>query len=323
MIVTKMFPSTERGKRVGFYNRDMARRWVQVGALSQRHGRLGFTLIALGEALILVRLRPISDFYFPIVWLGYVLFLDAATVAQIGYSLFTGRRRLWLALFPLSAAFWWVFEAFNLVVHNWIYVGGNSYGSAATAVIASVDFSTVLPAVWSSALFVLALGSSFDTLHAVDKRVPRWALVTMLSSGLVCLVLPALFPRYAFGLVWGCVFLLLDPLNCRLGRPSMIAAVWNRRFWLPLSFALGALMCGFFWEGWNYWSMPKWKYEIPYVGFWHIFEMPLLGWAGYLPFGLELFAMTNFVLPWLNLRPLTLTTAPEPDDAARAGSIAS
>jgi hypothetical protein len=34
--------------------------------------------------------------------------------------------------------------------------------------------------------------------------------------------------------------------------------------------------------------------------------MPLLGWLGYLPFGLELFAMTNFVLPLLGFQPLTL-----------------
>ena len=31
----------------------------------------------------------------------------------------------------------------------------------------------------------------------------------------------------------------------------------------------------------------KWEYSIPYVHRFEIFEMPLVGYAGYLPFGLE------------------------------------
>jgi len=38
---------------------------------------------------------------------------------------------------------------------------------------------------------------------------------------------------------------------------------------------------------WNFYSLPKWKYDVPFVNRFHIFEMPLLGYAGYLPFGLE------------------------------------
>ena len=54
-----------------------------------------------------------------------------------------------------------------------------------------------------------------------------------------------------------------------------------------LSLAVGALICGFFWEMWNFWSMAKWVYAVPFVQKFHIFEMPILGYAGYLPFGLE------------------------------------
>ena len=48
---------------------------------------------------------------------------------------------------------------------------------------------------------------------------------------------------------------------------------------------LAALACGFFWELWNWHSLAKWIYTVPYVDRWHGFEMPLLGYAGYLPFG--------------------------------------
>jgi hypothetical protein len=50
---------------------------------------------------------------------------------------------------------------------------------------------------------------------------------------------------------------------------------------------------------WNYWSFPKWIYHIPGVGFWKVFEMPLFGYGGYVPFALELYALKSFVLPKL------------------------
>ena len=53
-------------------------------------------------------------------------------------------------------------------------------------------------------------------------------------------------------------------------------------------------MLGFLWEFWNYYAIPKWTYDIPFVGFFKIFEMPILGYLGYLPFALELYAMYYF-----------------------------
>jgi hypothetical protein len=47
---------------------------------------------------------------------------------------------------------------------------------------------------------------------------------------------------------------------------------------------------------WNYFSYPKWVYTVAWGGFAHIFEMPLLGYGGYLPFALELFAVYHFVM---------------------------
>ncbi len=55
------------------------------------------------------------------------------------------------------------------------------------------------------------------------------------------------------------------------------------------------LTCGFFWEFWNYFSYPKWVYDVPFFGRWHIFEMPLLGYLGYIPFSVEVFALYHFI----------------------------
>jgi hypothetical protein len=63
-----------------------------------------------------------------------------------------------------------------------------------------------------------------------------------------------------------------------------------------LALGIGCLICSFFWEMWNFYSYPKWIYQIPFVDFLHIFEMPLLGYGGYLPFALELFALYHLVM---------------------------
>jgi len=67
---------------------------------------------------------------------------------------------------------------------------------------------------------------------------------------------------------------------------------------------VGAVICGFFWEMWNYFSYPKWIYHTPGANFLHIFQMPLLGYGGYVPFAWELFALRNFLAP--NAAPLRL-----------------
>jgi hypothetical protein len=66
---------------------------------------------------------------------------------------------------------------------------------------------------------------------------------------------------------------------------------------------VGVLICGFFWEFWNFYSYPKWVYHVPYLGFLHVFEMPLLGYGGYLPFSLELFAIYQFVVGLIRRKP--------------------
>jgi hypothetical protein len=51
---------------------------------------------------------------------------------------------------------------------------------------------------------------------------------------------------------------------------------------------------------WNYYSLAKWIYSVPYVHRFSLFEMPLLGFAGYLLFGLECTVVGNIVWKWLN-----------------------
>jgi len=261
------------------------------------HGKLGIALITAGEVLILMMARPLSDYYFPLAWAGFILLLDASTKRQTGRSLWCDSRRTLTAMAAVSIGFWWLFELLNQAVHNWVYVGTGPYSGLGYVAFASLDFSFVIPAVWTASLAVRTLLPGPEPRLDKSSELPSWLPTASMGAGVACVIAAALAPSVAFGLIWLCLFLLLDPINYLLGRPSMLLLLWQRQWQLPIAFALGTLLCGIFWEGWNYWAMPKWIYTIPHVGFWHVFEMPLLGWAGYLPFGLEVFAMTVFVLP--------------------------
>jgi hypothetical protein len=104
------------------------------------------------------------------------------------------------------------------------------------------------------------------------------------------LALVMAFPRQAFPLVWLGLFFVLDPVAHLLGGRSIGAQVARGRWDTVVALGLAGITCGLFWEMWNYWSMPKWVYHVPYVGHPKLFEMPILGYGGYLPFALEVYA---------------------------------
>jgi hypothetical protein len=260
----------------------------------------GFIALALCCSAWAASWLRIEQFYrysfFPL-WFGYILTMDALVVARRGTSLLQRMRWRYIVLFLISCVFWWIFEGLNVAVNNWHYIMDQPYTPLAFFLIASLNFSTVLPAVMETAEFL----SSFKRLHpqlSADNPGPRLSIQTLVLIellGIACFILPWIFPQYCFGLIWLCVALILDPINNFMGRKSVLAhiAIHDWRFFvLPLA----GLWCGFFWEMWNFFALPKWYYTVPYVGFWKIFEMPLLGYSGYLPFALELFALYQFVL---------------------------
>jgi hypothetical protein len=109
-------------------------------------------------------------------------------------------------------------------------------------------------------------------------------------------VLLMIWPRLFFPFTWTFMVLVLAPINAWLGHRSLFD--WTKKGdWRPfVSLGLGVLVCGFFWEMWNYFSFPKWVYSVPYLGGLPLFEMPLAGYLGYIPFALELVSVVYLVL---------------------------
>ncbi len=261
------------------------------------YGILALALCLTAWACSWLRIDPLYRYSFFPLWFGYILFIDALVVWRHGKSLLTRARWHYPLLFLTSSLFWWAFETLNIPVQNWHYILDQPYSPLAYFLLASLNFSTVLPAVMETA----ELLSTFQPLHPrlpasnPGPQLPLWGLVLVELLGILCLILPWLYPHYFFGLIWLCLVLILDPINNLCKRKSALAhiAVGD---WCFFVLPLAGLCCGFLWEMWNFFALPKWYYTIPYVGFWKIFEMPLLGYLGYLPFALELFAMYQFVL---------------------------
>ena len=49
----------------------------------------------------------------------------------------------------------------------------------------------------------------------------------------------------------------------------------------------------------HYLLLAKWIYAVPYVHRFQVWEMPLLGFGGYLPFGMECAAVAAWISPKL------------------------
>jgi hypothetical protein len=95
------------------------------------------------------------------------------------------------------------------------------------------------------------------------------------------------WPNYLFPLLWVSPLLIIVSLQILMQERSVIDRMSTGDWSVTVASVSAALFCGFFWEMWNYPSLAKWEYSIPFVHRFLVFEMPILGYAGYLPFGLE------------------------------------
>jgi len=123
----------------------------------------------------------------------------------------------------------------------------------------------------------------------------RDAGAIMMAAGAAFLGLTGAEPLYCYPALWAAP-LLLGVGWCVLSSREDWWCGMVRGDWRDAgSWTLAALVCGFFWELWNLHSLAKWIYTVPFVQRWQVFEMPVLGYSGYLPFGLE----CGLIMAWV------------------------
>ncbi len=253
-------------------------------------GWAGFGTIAAAEVLLFAHAGWFIAVYFtPIVWTGYILLADGLVGSLKCESRLTRSPGRFLALAFWSIPLWLIFEAYNLRLENWVYVGmplspALDYFGYAWA------FATIWPGIYETTDLLDALGFFRGQLH---PRAPlsvgaRWVIAL---AGLLMVAIPVLVPAsvggYLFGSVWVGFVLLLEPLLYAWDGPSLLRD-WERGTCTKLACLLAAgWVCGILWEFWNYWAGARWLYVFHIAQAWRIFQMPAPGFAGFPPFAVE------------------------------------
>ncbi len=260
------------------------------------HGFLGLALIAMAWPASWLQAGLLGEYAFFPLWLGYIFTVDALVLRSKGSSPLTRNPKAFGGLFLVSIPLWWTFEGINQFTQNWYYVSSEEYSTLRHALVASWHFSTVVPAVIETAELIGTL-KFFDKFQSGPAlQVSKPVLAASMILGLILLLGLMVWPTYFYPGTWMWMILLVEPINYLRGRQPSILVWLSKGDWRPLvALAFGALVCGWFWEMWNYWADPKWEYVIAFFDFAPIFEMPVLGYGGYLPFGLECYVAYVFL----------------------------
>jgi hypothetical protein len=197
---------------------------------------------------------------FPLAWAGVLVALDGLARWRRGFSPLRTAGD-WAAAMAGSVLLWDLFELVNLRLRNWGYVGVSPDPWAGGA-FAFASFATVLPAA--------RLG--FAQISGVEPAPAQGGRLWRAAAGIALVAVALAVPRLAFPLAW--IFLW----------PLCEAAAGVR---VPLRATALGLPLGLLWESLNWRCARGWVYSIPFFDRPRLFEMPLPGYLGYLPFALE------------------------------------
>lgn len=257
---------------------------------------------------MLLHWEPFYTFHTPIAWTGFIALADGWCFQLRGRSLGSSRPIELLLMTIWSVPAWLVFEAYDLHLHNWHYIG-----LPANPILADLGyawaFATILPGVLEATELLGAVGIGRGWVGTPWKP-SRSLVVAMAVIGGMCLILPLLLPSsvatFLFGLVWLGFILLLDPILELSGGRSLLRQMARGDYRRLGQLIVSGALCGFLWEFWNFWAGAKWIYDVPPpLGSGpHVFEMPLAGFIGFLPFAIECEELQNIavlVARWIGL----------------------
>ena len=242
----------------------------------------------------------LQAFTFTPLWIGYIVIINALAWQRSGRCMLVDRPGYLFKLALLSAGFWWYFEYLNRFVQNWYYVGVDNLSPFQYFLYATLPFATVLPAVLGTYEWLQTfprLSAGLNPFMRVRMGYPRSMAVVVLLIFAVALAGIGVWPDYLFPVLWVAPLAVLSGLRVLRGQSTVFAGIGTGDWSRVVLLALAALICGFFWELWNLFSLAKWIYAVPFVQAFRLFEMPILGYAGYLPFGLECAVVADEFLP--------------------------
>jgi len=241
-----------------------------------------------GYYALLRRLDPFQYFFYNAAWWSYIIFLDALWAYKKKTFLVLNKNLP--CLIVISCAFWCIFEMVNVRLENWFYITLPHqtllrYGGYLLA------YGTVLPALYVTQEYI---ASWIGPVRMRPLTIPHYAFWAPFS-GILALLLVLAFPLYFFPLTWIFSALILDGYNYWKGYGSLMKEIEKGHLERIVSYMAAGLVCGLLWEFWNFWSLSKWVYSVPFFEEFKIFEMPVPGYMGFVVFGIEVMTAMSFI----------------------------
>lgn len=232
-----------------------------------------------GYVVLAFKIEPFQYFAYLIFWWSYIMIIDSLLALRTQRFLILTSRLPFLILF--SSGFWCIFELANLRLANWFYVNlpprgiqrWMSYG---------VAFGTVVPAIYATTELIRTFLPEVRIKSQPTVGYPICSGV----CGVAALVAALVFPAYCFPLLWIAPVLILDRYNYGRSFPSFMRDFEKGSARNLVAALISGFICGILWEGWNFWSISKWIYTVPFFENMKVFEMPLAGYLGFPLFAL-------------------------------------
>ena len=241
-----------------------------------------------GYVLLARRIEPFMYNFYVVAWWSYIALVDAALALKSKHFLIFNRGLPLLLI--ISAAFWCMFELINLRIQNWYYVNLPSMGLI-RFVGYLLAYGTVIPGIYvTQKAFAALLGSI-----RVRPFSCMFNPVSCVALGFLMFALLMLFPSQLFFLAWIFLIPIIEGYNYAKNRWCFTKDLERGEATRLVSTLLSGLACGLLWEAWNYWAISKWVYSVPFFERFKVFEMPILGYFGFIFFSLETILAINFI----------------------------
>lgn len=273
------------------------------------HAYAGIAVIVVAEVLLFAGNQVVGGWFTPIVWTGYILAVDGFVYRVKGRSLLVNDRLEFLVIVLVSIPGWWLFEFYNSPrfwtpgIELWWHYHNLDANLFIRRIGYDWAFATIFPALFETAELLEA-----TLLKSIGRRrpltLPRTAVYPTIAAGAIAALLPLIVvSEWLVPLVWLSLIFLIDPINYLRGGPSILGDIARGDYRRLGSLAASGAVCGLLWEFWNYWAITKWTYTVPafpYLGDVKLFEMPVLGYLGFLPFTIECWCIYAFCRSLLN-----------------------
>lgn len=230
-------------------------------------------------------------YFYNIAWWPLLALIETFAELLWHDSLLYRRPWAFVILCLASSPFWTLYEIVNAGIANWIYVNlpDNSWVRWSNYALA---YASVLPAI---RVYLDLLNPKLPTWEDAQKPAAlNWGLLLGLTQLALCLVFPTLF----YPLAWSFLFFLTEPLLLKTDPSRSFLAHWLRSRWdLTVKTLIAGFLAGATWEFLNWKSHAKWIYTIPEDAvIFKIFEMPVLGYIGFVAFALCAESFSSLIL---------------------------